>query len=72
MRCAECERSITNADMWQLCNNPLAPTSRSMELLCWDCRLVPPPAARAGGAPRSGVDVVAQAIEVVRAYLSRA
>ena len=71
MRCAECDRPITNADMWQLCNNPRAPTSRSMELLCWDCRLVPPP-ARADRAPAAGGDVVAQAIAVVRAYLSRA
>lgn len=72
MRCAECERSITNADMWQLCNNPRAPTSRSLELLCWDCRLVPPPPARASRVPVAGLDVVAQAIEVVRAYRARA
>lgn len=75
MRCAECDRPITNAEMWELCNNPHAPTSRSMQLLCWDCRLVPAPtaaheAAIAAADPQA--DAVAQAIEVVRAYLARA
>lgn len=67
MRCAECERPITNAEMWELCNNPHAPTSRSMQLLCWECRIIPPPAVH-----EIQPDVVAQAIEVVRSYLARA
>jgi hypothetical protein len=38
MRCDECGRPIKNAEMWQLAGDPQAPTSRSMQQLCWDCR----------------------------------
>lgn len=70
MRCAECDRRITNAEMWELYNNPHAPASRSLQLLCWDCRILPPPAVDENRTPRR--DVLAQAIEVVRSYLARA
>jgi hypothetical protein len=38
MRCDECGRPIKNAELWQLAGDPHAPTSRSMQQLCWDCR----------------------------------
>jgi hypothetical protein len=38
MRCDECGRPIKNAEMWQLAGDPQAPTARSMQQLCWDCR----------------------------------
>lgn len=38
MRCEICGRPIKNAEMWQLGGNRAAPTSRSMQQLCWDCR----------------------------------
>lgn len=38
MRCEECGRVLKNATMWQLGGNQNAPMSRSMRLLCWDCR----------------------------------
>ena len=38
MRCDECGRPILNAELWQLAGDPHAPTSRSMQQLCLDCR----------------------------------
>lgn len=72
MRCAECGRLMTNAEIWQLCNNPHAPPPRSMQIVCWDCRLAPPteprPPAEHPAAEDVAGGVVEQAIEVVRDY----
>lgn len=38
MRCEKCGRPMKNAEMWQLGGNREAPSSRSMQQLCWDCR----------------------------------
>jgi hypothetical protein len=38
MRCEHCGRPIKNAEMWKLGGDREAPTSRSMQSLCWDCR----------------------------------
>lgn len=38
MRCEQCGRPMKNAEMWQLSSTREAPTSRSMQQLCWDCR----------------------------------
>lgn len=64
MRCEQCGRPIKNADMWQLGGNPLAPTSRSMQQLCWDCRQKPQTATDRGEQDA----VVAEAVDVIRNY----
>ena len=38
MRCENCGRPIRNAEMWKLGGDKDAPTSRSMQSLCWDCK----------------------------------
>jgi hypothetical protein len=38
MRCEQCGRALKNAQMWRLSGDQSAPMSRSMRLLCWDCR----------------------------------
>ena len=39
MRCDECGRPIQSAEMWQLAGTRNAPPSRSMQILCRDCRV---------------------------------
>jgi hypothetical protein len=41
MRCEKCGRDMNNAELWQLATDPKAPTSWSMQQLCWDCRQHP-------------------------------
>jgi hypothetical protein len=41
MRCEKCGRDMKNAELWQLATDPKAPTSWSMQQLCWDCRQHP-------------------------------
>ncbi|GEM_PF-2523046 len=41
MRCEQCGRDMKNAELWQLATDPNAPTSWSMQQLCWDCRQHP-------------------------------
>ena len=41
MRCEKCGRYMKNAELWQLATDPKAPTSWSMQQLCWDCRQHP-------------------------------
>ena len=70
MRCEECGRILKNAQMWQLGGDINAPTSRSMRQLCWECR----ERASADAEEQtddSSDDVLAQADEIVREYVSR-
>lgn len=76
MRCEECGRVLKNAQMWQLGGDIHAPTSRSMQQMCWECRehVVAPVAAPVSAeleAVLSSDAILAQANEVVRAYESR-
>ncbi|MDE3230439.1 MAG: hypothetical protein KGO05_11200 [Chloroflexota bacterium] len=72
MRCEECGRVIKNAHMWQLGGDIHAPTSRSMRMLCWECReRASLPEDERAASDDSSDDVLAQADEVVRAYVSR-
>jgi hypothetical protein len=54
---------MKNSELWQLGGDPNAPTSRSMQSLCWECRLKPNKGAKSDDA-----SVIAEAYEVVRAY----
>jgi hypothetical protein len=46
MRCEKCGRDMKNAELWRLATDPKAPTSWSMQQLCWDCRQHPEKAAQ--------------------------
>ena len=70
MRCEECGRVLKNAQMWQLGGDINAPTSRSMRQLCWECR-ERASATTEEQADGSSDDVLAQADEIVREYVSR-
>ena len=72
MRCEECGRVLKNAHMWQLGGDINAPTSRSMRQLCWECReRASAPEAEPATSDSSSEDVLAQADDVVRAYVAR-
>lgn len=72
MRCEECGRVMKNAQMWQLGGDIHAPTSRSMQQLCWGCReQAAAPVDAESEAVLSSDAILAQANEVVRAYESR-
>lgn len=64
MRCDECGRHMTNAELWRLAGTPDAPTSTSMRHLCWECR---DKGARADSLD-SGATIIREAIEAVRRY----
>jgi hypothetical protein len=65
MRCDECGRPIKNAEMWQLASDPQAPTARSMQQLCWDCRRK---AATKPAEQDSESSVLEEAADVARRY----
>lgn len=72
MRCEECGRVIKNAHMWQLGGDIHAPASRSMRQLCWECReRAAVPEDERNTRDNSSDDVLAQADDVVRAYIAR-
>lgn len=72
MRCEECGRVLKNAHMWQLGGDINAPTSRSMRQLCWECReRASAPKSEPETSDNSADDVLAQADDVVRAYVAR-
>lgn len=64
MRCEKCGRPMKNAELWQLGGNPQAPTSRSMQQVCWDCRQKPDQPSKAVEAS----SILSEANEVVRRF----
>lgn len=39
MRCHQCGRTISNAELWQLAGNRDAPSSTTVWMQCWSCRV---------------------------------
>ena len=60
MRCENCGRPMKNAAMWKLGGDREAPTARSMQSLCWDCRTKAEQAADAADAARKETDTKAE------------
>jgi hypothetical protein len=67
MRCEKCGRDMKNAELWQLATDPKAPTSWSMQQLCWDCRQHPERATQTeaeigGGQPEADGTVTLESL----------
>ncbi len=56
MRCEQCGQPMTNAAMWRLGGDREAPTARSMQSLCWECRTNAERTAAAADAARRGAE----------------
>lgn len=69
MRCEQCGRVLKNAYMWRLSGDQNAPMSRSMRLLCWDCRESDTGAERASQVDANSI--LAQAYAIVQEVESR-
>lgn len=74
MRCEQCGRVLKNAHMWRLSGDQNAPMSRSMHLLCWECRESDTGAERASHSQVEQVganSILAQAYAIVQEVESR-